>query len=107
MRWPFTHRGVPFYWHEAYRLPLTGVEATGIAVRRADLAMWCLVEAGALSVGDVRKPCLVSFQDTARVHTASYVESLFEANTLARIFAVEPSDIPVDGLMNTVRLACG
>jgi hypothetical protein len=41
------------------------------------------------------------------VHTPELLESLSEAETLGRIFAADPSDVPVDELLHTVRLACG
>jgi acetoin utilization deacetylase AcuC-like enzyme len=107
MRWPFRPKRVPIYWHEAYRPPLTGIEASGIHSRRSDFALWYLLDAGVVLDDDVRRPTPISFSELARVHSSDYIKSLFEAETLARIFAVEPSDVPVEALLETVRLACG
>jgi acetoin utilization deacetylase AcuC-like enzyme len=41
------------------------------------------------------------------VHTPELLESLGRPETLARVFSADPSDVPVDEVMNTVRLACG
>ena len=41
------------------------------------------------------------------MHDAELLESLGRPETLARVFAVDPSDVPVDEVMTTVRLACG
>jgi acetoin utilization deacetylase AcuC-like enzyme len=49
----------------------------------------------------------VRFEDVARVHSEEYLESLARHGTLARIFGVDPWDVPVDEVMRTVRLGCG
>src|SRR6266478_455674 len=78
-------------WHAPeYRWPLSALETrTGARPRRADFAVWFLLERRALARANLRRP-----------RRAEYEE-------LARVFSVDPTDVPVDETMNTVRLACG
>jgi len=103
------HRREVAVWYDPrYRLPLSGLESgAGMEPRRADYAVWWLREAGAITPAALRVPRRVSFEDLARVHTPELLESLGRPETLAQVFAVDPSDVPVDELMMTVRLACG
>jgi len=95
-------------WHSsAYRLPITGVGRAGIELRRADYVAWWLLEWRAVQPSDVRTPHPVEWSALARVHTPELLESLAHPETLGRIFAVDPSDVPVDEVLSTVRLACG
>ena len=41
------------------------------------------------------------------MHSPALLESLGKRETLASIYAVDASDVPVDETLNTVRLACG
>jgi len=75
--------------------------------RRADYAAWWLRDCGAVSNECFRAPHRISFENLARVHTPELLESLGRPETLGRIFSVDPSDIPVDEVMTTIRLACG
>ena len=102
-------RPLRVYYDEAYRLPVTSAE-TGphaMEVRRADDVVHYLLEAHAISTADVINPEPVSYEDLCRVHTPEYLESLHDRDTLARIFAVDPSDLVVDELMRTLRLGVG
>ncbi len=96
-------------WHAPeYRLPLSGVEArTGFDMRRAEHALWFLLERHAIARGNLRAPRRAEYQELARVHTAELLDSLGRAETLARIWSVDPSDVPVDEVMTSIRLACG
>jgi acetoin utilization deacetylase AcuC-like enzyme len=101
-------RDVSVWYDPLYRLPLTGIEATvGIEPRRADFAAWWLRESGAVPERALRRPHRISYENLARVHAPEFLESLGRPETLARIFSVDPSDVPVDEVMTTVRLACG
>src|SRR5690349_10380543 len=103
-----TRHELPVWYSPSYRLPLTGVVASvGIEPRRADHAAWWLLESRALPRAWLRTPQRAAYEDLARVHTPELLESLGRPEALARIFAVDPSDIPVDELMETVRLAVG
>jgi acetoin utilization deacetylase AcuC-like enzyme len=97
----------PLWYSPAYRLPITGTGIRGIEPRRADYVAWWLLQWRAVRPGSLRAPPRVEWEALARVHDAALLESLGHAETLARIFATDPSDIPVDELMHTVRLACG
>jgi acetoin utilization deacetylase AcuC-like enzyme len=103
------HRREMTLWYDpAYRLPLSSIETTlGIEPRRADHAAWWLRECGAVLARSVRTPRRASYGELARVHTSELLESLGRPENLATIFAVDASDVPVDEVMNTVRLACG
>src|SRR5258708_28250537 len=94
-------------WHAPeYRLPLSGVEArTGFDTRRAEHALWSLVERHAIARSNLRAPRRA--EELARVHTAELLDSLGRAETLARIWSIDPSDVPVDEVMTSIRLACG
>jgi acetoin utilization deacetylase AcuC-like enzyme len=105
---PGSPQGLPIFYDEAYRLPLTSVESTvGIEPRGVDFTTWYLLEKGVVRPQDVHRPLPVSYAEMARVHDAAYLESLGRAETLARIFAADPSEVPVDTLLSNVRLVCG
>src|ERR1700682_229073 len=106
-RWLYGRDFAVWYTPE-YRWPLSALEArTGFQTRRADFAIWFLVEHRALARRHLRQPRRAEYEELARVHTPELLDSLGQAETLARIFSVDPSDVPVDEVMNTVRLACG
>ena len=94
-------------WHAPeYRWPLSALEArTGAQSRRADFAVWFLLERRALRRANLRRPRRAEYEELARVHTPELLDSLGQAETLARIFSVDPTDVPVDEAMNTVCLA--
>jgi len=96
------------WYSPAYRLPITGLQASvGLEPRRADYVAWWLIESRAVPRASLRTPHRVAYEDLDRVHTLELLESLGRPETLGRIFAVDPSDVPVDELMETVRLAVG
>ena len=96
-------------WYTSdYRWPLSALEArSGMEPRRADFAVWFLLERRALGRSNLRSPRRAEYHELARVHTPELLESLGRVETLARVFGVDPSDLPVDETMRTVRLACG
>lgn len=99
---------VPIYYDESYRLPLTNVEATvGIEPRGVDFTTWYLLETGVVRPRDVYRPEPVSYAELSRVHDAAYLESLGHPEPLARIFASDPHDVPVDALLGNLRMVCG
>jgi acetoin utilization deacetylase AcuC-like enzyme len=101
-------RALPVWYSPAYRLPITGVEASvGLEPRRADYAWWWLLDSRTVGPACVRAPRRITYQELDRAHGLDLLEALGRPEALARIFAVDPSDVPVDELMNTVRLACG
>ncbi|HYG67932.1 MAG TPA: histone deacetylase, partial [Anaeromyxobacteraceae bacterium] len=103
------HRRDVVVWYDPlYRLPFSGLEASaGMEPRRADYALWWLRESRNVLAKSVRSPRRVSYEDRARVHAPEFLESLGRPEAVARIFAVDPSDVPVDEVMTTIRLACG
>ncbi|HZZ85842.1 MAG TPA: histone deacetylase [Anaeromyxobacteraceae bacterium] len=101
-------RDVTVWYSPAYRLPLSGLElSTGLEPRRADFVAWWLLRSGAAPASSLRSPPSIPFADLDRVHTLEFLESLGRPETLARIFAVDPSDVPIDELLHSARLACG
>ncbi|AGC41944.1 histone deacetylase family protein [Myxococcus stipitatus DSM 14675] len=99
---------VAIFYDEAYRLPLTGIENTvGVEPRGVDFTTWYLLEKHVVRPADVYRPRPVSYAELSRVHDAAYLESLGRPETLARIYAVDPSEVPVDTLLSNVRLVCG
>ena len=106
-RWLYG-RDLAVWYAPEYRWPLSALEArTGIQARRADFALWFLVERRALRRSNLRQPRRAEYHELARVHTPELLDSLGRAETLARIFGIDPGDVPVDETMNTVRLVCG
>jgi acetoin utilization deacetylase AcuC-like enzyme len=106
-RLPRFRSRLPVWYDEAYRLPLSHEPRAGIELRRADLVAWHLAQRRLLGAVALRRPERVAYRELVRVHTAAYLQSLSRAETLARIFAIDPAETPVDALMATVRLACG
>ncbi len=100
-------REVDVWYDPAYRLPFTGVEFTGLDPRRADFAAWWLRSSKAIAPSWWRSPRRASYAELARVHDATLLESMSRPDTLAAVFGVDPSDVPVDEVMRTVRLATG
>lgn len=101
-------RDLAVWYAPEYRFPLSALEArTGFQPRRADFALWFLLERHALGRGNLRTPRRAGYHELARVHTPELLDSLGRPETLARVWSLDPSDLPVDETMNTVRLACG
>ncbi|MCA9596064.1 MAG: histone deacetylase [Myxococcales bacterium] len=106
-RWASGH-AVPIWLDPAYRLPFASIEAqTGFEPRRSDLVAFHLLSVGAISDRDLRRPVRVRYEDLARVHTQEWLEQLNDPQVLGNVFAVDPSDVVVDEVLSTVRLACG
>ena len=96
------------WYDEAYRLPLPSLEAmAGLDPRRVDLVAWYLLQTRALKPSQLRTPELASWEDLHRAHDPAYLESLQTPQALAKIFAVDAREIPVEPLLRFVRLAAG
>ncbi len=101
-------RDISLWYDPLYRLPMSGIGGTvGIEPRRADFAAWWLRDCGAVGASALRRPHRISWENLARVHAPELLESLGRPEALAAIYGVDPSDVPVDEVMTTVRLACG
>jgi acetoin utilization deacetylase AcuC-like enzyme len=101
-------RDLAVWYTPEYRFPLSALEArTGFQPRRADFALWFLLERHALGRRNLRAPRRAEYHELARVHTPELLDSLGRPETLARVWSLDPSDVPVDETMNTIRLACG
>ncbi|MFO0581557.1 MAG: histone deacetylase [Anaeromyxobacter sp.] len=103
------HRREVAVWYDArYRLPLSSLESSaGLEPRRADYAAWWLRECGAVPKGSFHTPRRATYDELSRVHTAELLERLGQPAQVASIFGVDPSDVPLDEVMTTTRLACG
>lgn len=87
---------------------MTSIESrAGLEPRRADLVAWYLTDARLLDSRALKEPRRASYDELARVHTAAWLESLSNADVLARIYGVDRWDVRVDELLHTARLACG
>ncbi len=100
-------RPFSIWYHPDYRLPAASIQvSTGLEPRRADF-VWCyLYDVGLADSRLQRKPSRVSYEDLARVHSADLLESLHDREQLAKIFAIDSSDVRVDEVLRTVRRAC-
>ncbi len=106
--WAHLRPALPVFYDEAYRPPLTALESSvSVEPRGMDFTAWYLLETGVLRPEHFHRPRPVSYAELSRVHGAAYLESLGRPETLARIFGVDPSDVPVDALLHTQRLICG
>lgn len=108
-RWFDRGARLKVFYDEAYRLPLSGAESgpAHLETRRADDAIHYLLASEIIAPGDVITPQPASYADLGRVHTDEYLESLQKVETIAHLFAVDPSDVYVDEVLRTVRLATG
>jgi acetoin utilization deacetylase AcuC-like enzyme len=101
-------RAIPVYYDPAYRLPLPAFEGhLGGEPRRADFVAWYCQDEPLLSRCELRQPERVRYEDLLRVHSPGYLESLNQAETLARIFATDPTELPMEELLHSIRLGCG
>ena len=92
----------------SYRLPFPSLDRElNFEPRRAELVVWCLGDYRVARGKQIRHPAPATDDDLARVHRPEYLKSLSGAETLARIFAVDPSEVPVDDVLRMVRTACG
>jgi acetoin utilization deacetylase AcuC-like enzyme len=100
-------REIDVWYDPAYRLPLSGIEFVGIEPRRADFVAFWLRESRAVRAEGFHAPRRASYAELALVHAPELLESLSRPETLAHVFGVDPSDVRVDEVMNTVRLGVG
>jgi acetoin utilization deacetylase AcuC-like enzyme len=99
---------VEVWYDEAYRVPLPSLErAAGVEPRRVDFVVWYLLESRAIRPAQLRTPEPVRWEDLQRVHDPGWLESLQSPETLASIFAVDPSEVAVEPVLSFVRLAAG
>lgn len=100
-------RPLQLVYDEAYRLPVTTLEATtGLDPRRPDLALWYLQDQGWIDPDCVHRPERMSYADLARVHTPQWLQALGHPEPLAAAMGLEAWDIDVDGVMDTLRATC-
>lgn len=106
-RW-WLGRGLAVYHSPCYRLPISrGDGSSGLEPRRADFASWYLLDRQVLAPAAFHGPRMARWSELLRVHTPEWLDALTHAETLAGIFAMSPSEISVDGLLHTLRAACG
>ena len=103
-----TRHRTPVWYDPAYRLPVPMASAQlGIETRRADLVIWSLLDLAYVARDAVFQPSKVRYEDVVRVHTPRLVESLFDPVSLSRIVASDPSELPLNEVIRTFRLAAG
>ena len=95
-------------WHHAtFRVPLAPHgQATQDPSRAEDALTWAL-DLAVCGPDDVVPPDEISWADAALVHDRGYLERLDDPAEVARIVAVEPSQVPHGGMMELWRRACG
>jgi len=69
--------------------------------------LWHLQRRRLVADSEVRTPSRIAYRDLARVHDPDYLRTLGQPETLAPIFGADAWDMPVDEVMNTIRLGCG
>jgi acetoin utilization deacetylase AcuC-like enzyme len=109
-RWSWwTERGaIPVWYAAEYRLsvPALNIE-TGFDLRRAERAVSFLLETRVLHRSNLRHPAKADLGDLLRVHDETYLQSLLLPDTLARILALHPNEVPVEVVLDTLRRATG
>ena len=99
---------VPVFYDAVYRLPLPSAALpSGLDLRRADYVAWYLLEGLKVSPECFHSAAAIGFDDLARVHSSRLIESLLDAETLAATFTVDASEVSVDDVLQTIRVACG
>ncbi len=101
-------REVGLWYHSEYA-PDLGPDGRipGIVPYRGELILGQLVTERLIRAGDVRAPHPVSLHTLARVHPPAYLESVTRAETLGRIFGLDPAVVAVDPLLTAARRAVG
>lgn len=93
-------------FHDAYRLPLTSIEArTGLGPRRSEFALWQLRAVGA--IGHQHEAPRISPRKLLLVHSGALVESLGDPEVLAGVFGVEAWDVAVDAVLTSILHSVG
>lgn len=108
-RWFDRGARLKVFHDEAYRLPLTGIEAgpAQLETRRAEDAVHYLLAEGVIAATDIVTPQPATYAELGRVHTDEYLESLQKVETIAHLFAVDPTDVYVEEVLRSIRLATG
>ncbi len=96
---------LPTIWyHPDYRVP---VEGLGLETKRADLALWTLVDLGVIDEAQVERPRRATYEELAAVHSERILESFSDPRALASVFGATPGHLAVDEVSRTIRLAAG
>lgn len=107
-KWQYNRKrrqpGPTVWYHPDFRIALEGL---GLETKRADLALWALIDRAVIPPEDVQKPRRISYCDLAAVHTTEVLERLSSAEALAPIFGAHAGELPVERIATTIRLACG
>ncbi len=100
---------VGVWYHPDYSFePLSRTSRTSfVDARRAERILGALAKEGMLRGGDLRSCEPASFQDLLRVHSDSWLDTSMRQDVLAHVFGLEPSDVPVDELLESQRRAVG
>lgn len=100
----FRSRGVRVWYHPDYRVPIEGL---GLETKRPDLCLWALLDHGAIVPADVSQPARVGYRALAVIHDEHVLSGLSDPNVLAPVFGAHPSELPMETIARTIRLACG
>lgn len=102
-------RGAPrVVFHPEYRLPLPIFsERTGFDCRRGEMALEALIALGIVGERDVLVPERVGWDAFGLVHDEAWLEALTHPEAHASVFAVDPGDVPLSGLLDGLRRTVG
>ncbi len=103
----WTRRPIRVWSHRAFRVPVAPHGTAMLDPRRSDDALTWALDAGVLSPDDVEEAPEIGWGDVLRVHDPAYLASLDRTAALSRILAVPEEMIPVSGILELWRRACG
>lgn len=98
---------VAVWHHPAFRVPLASQGSPTLDPRRGDNAVTWALDEGVIGPEHLHRAPEIAFADVARVHGASYLETLDQAEVLSRILAIPAELVPVDGTLAFWRRGCG
>tara|TARA_R110002096_G_scaffold77896_10_gene183467 strand:- start:36301 stop:38235 length:1935 start_codon:yes stop_codon:yes gene_type:complete len=100
---------VGIWYHADYAAPGLAQSARmpNVDLERGHKVVQALESLGLLWERDVRKGAPIPLSALLRVHSLAYLESVTEADKLARIFGLEPRHVDVDAILKSQRRAAG
>lgn len=100
---------VGIWYHADYAAPGLAQSARmpHVDLERGHKVVHALEALGLLWERDVRKGAPIPLRALLRAHSLEYLESVTEADKLARIFGLEPEHVDIDALLKSQRRAAG
>jgi acetoin utilization deacetylase AcuC-like enzyme len=104
-RWTARRKELPVWYHPQYTMGILGMAAGNLQPRRGDFVVGRLEHDGLLRPREVRAPGPVSLPKLALFHPWPYIDACTQPEVLARIFGLQPSEVDVEAIWTSVRLA--